>query len=947
MTLDLIKFAFVGGEVSEAYYGRSDLEKFDLALAEAENWFVDYRGGISNSSGTELIDYVMNDEFPTKYFSFKFSSEVANTNVILFGKDYIRFLQDGAYVLEEAKEVTALAQDIRGYVTVPGHGFATKDWVVFPSVGSVPQLLNRTCAIEVINTNSFYLLDPFGNYIDARAFAAYGLPMTCARIYTMESPYHYDDLAELQANQIRDVIRLTHRKYKVRNLIRNDQADWTLELESFDSPVQRPNTPSVSGLKPNSKYSVGYCVTAINDEGIESLPSRTAFVTDIANAEVDTEGGATVKWSVVPGAVSYRVYRTRFSFDANSVSNISRSFQLGYIGETQGGYFLDPGIIPDFTRTPPIGYNPFADGAIRSITVTSAVGPYTNSSTMSVTDDEGSGFIGDMVIAPTARSSASGPCVGVQIIDGGHDYVNPTITFSGSGSATAKLSPASGNNPRCAAVFQQRQVYASTDNAPLTVFGSVPGQLSNFSTSRILVADDSYEHEIDSQNNSPIKHLVSTRGGLLVFSNAGIWLMSGSQKSAITATDAQAEQQVYTGVSDLTPLTIDTDILYVNSTNDAVNALAYADQYKLYAPTDISILSNHLLKDRVLKAWTYAPSPHRIIWSIRDDGVALNLTMIKDQEVYAWSRRTTRGKFLDVIGLEENGKTAVYVMVERVLNGRRTKLIERVAERITTPVENGIYLDSALRLGGETRNAKLTIFARTGTGVQVYASAPVFTADDVNSILRFGDGKARVTAVTNAAQVTVSVIRDFDRLVAHTTPAQVQQAQPGEWTIDNEVTTVYGLHHLENEMVSILADGAVLDPQLVRNGTITLQQAASRIIVGLPYRCTAKNLPLNVQGEVVENKRKRVVALAVRVKDTRGLKAGTSLNALYAIKPRSMERYGEAPALLAASLQGGMAHIALDPIWDEEAQSYFVQDDPLPTTILGYVVETEIGDDPQ
>lgn len=45
MPLDIIKFAFVGGEVSPNYYGRSDLAKFDLALAEAENWFVDYHAG--------------------------------------------------------------------------------------------------------------------------------------------------------------------------------------------------------------------------------------------------------------------------------------------------------------------------------------------------------------------------------------------------------------------------------------------------------------------------------------------------------------------------------------------------------------------------------------------------------------------------------------------------------------------------------------------------------------------------------------------------------------------------------------------------------------------------------------------------------------------------------------------------------------------------------------
>ena len=47
-----------------------------------------------------------------------------------------------------------------------------------------------------------------------------------------------------------------------------------------------------------------------------------------------------------------------------------------------------------------------------------------------------------------------------------------------------------------------------------------------------------------------------------------------------------------------------------------------------------------------------------------------------------------------------------------------------------------------------------------------------------------------------------------------------------------------------------------------------------------------------------------------------------------------------------------IAHIHLDRAstlqsnWDENGQTYFVQSDPLPATILSYVQEVEVGDDP-
>jgi hypothetical protein len=137
-----------------------------------------------------------------------------------------------------------------------------------------------------------------------------------------------------------------------------------------------------------------------------------------------------------------------------------------------------------------------------------------------------------------------------------------------------------------------------------------------------------------------------------------------------------------------------------------------------------------------------------------------------------------------------------------------------------------------------------------------------------------------------------------------------------------------------------LIDGNVGLPRQVVNGSITLPQAGTRVIVGLPFRAMIQNLPLNVQGAVVEDKRKRVINLALRVRQTRGLKTGASLSNLYQIKERTTEPWTEA-----TYLQEGMKHVLIEPQWDEQGQVYIVQDDPLPVTVLGYVLNTEIGDD--
>ena len=102
-----------------------------------------------------------------------------------------------------------------------------------------------------------------------------------------------------------------------------------------------------------------------------------------------------------------------------------------------------------------------------------------------------------------------------------------------------------------------------------------------------------------------------------------------------------------------------------------------------------------------------------------------------------------------------------------------------------------------------------------------------------------------------------------------------------DWTLDAAVTTLSGLSHLEGEEVAILADGNVFPRQTVTAGAITLPNAVTRAIVGLPFSCNGKTLPLIVPDAGVEGKRKRIVAVSPRLINSRGLKMGDDYNRDY------------------------------------------------------------------
>lgn len=933
MSLDVIKFAFIAGEVSPNFFGRSDLESFDMGLAEATNWFVDYRGGLSTRPGTIFDEFIMLDDKPVRMFQFKFAPTVANTYLLLFGDLYIRFLQQGSYVLEAAKTVSAITKANPGVVTSNAHGFVNGDWVKFSAMSGMTQLQGRTAIVAGATANTFQLHDHTGAVIDTTSYGVFTAGQV-ARVYTLVSPYAADDLEELTLFQRQDLVRMTHASYAPRDLTRTSATSWAITFTSFGSTIDAPTNLvlSSSNIEDNA---VAFATTAINDEGEESIASQVAIKRNVNNYST-VSGSVFAEWDPTPDAVSYRIYRSVITDIDNN--HMNRGVQLGYLGTSKAPSFVDNNIIPDFTRTPPVHYNPFAVSAITAIEVTNGGAGYTDSSVITIAGGGGSGFKGFPVI-----DLSTGKLISVVIQDGGHDYVGPvaTITVGAGATVTITVGPAVDTWPALNCIFQQRQIYSASGNKPLTAWGSRPGQFNNFDVSDVTTEADSYEFDLDTDEVTPIKHIIPMRGGLLILSDGGVYqLTGGGLGDAVTATNVLVDPHSFTGVSDVVPIKIDTDLLYVENKGYTVRLLSYNDFSRIYSGQDVSILSNHLFTTtNYLTRWSYASDPYKMAWGRRLDGALLGFTIVKEQKVFAWTKHFTKGQFMDVLAVQEDRTDVVYFVVKRLINGRYVQYVEHFAPRQFGNVEDAHCVDAGLALGATYPAAGVNVSANTGS-VTVTADAAVFSAGDVGKVWRGGGGKGLVTAYTDTTHITVSLANDITATIPQDAANTVYPMLQGEWTLDAKITSISGLWHLEGQTVSVLADGSVQSQKTVTAGALTLDVAASRVVIGLPFTATAKTLPMTIQQATIEGRRKRVMGLAARLNEARGLKYGGRLSKLYQFRERTTELYGEPTALLSEMKSGLM-----QSQFTNDAQIYVVQDQPLPATLLGFVLSTEIGDD--
>jgi hypothetical protein len=368
----------------------------------------------------------------------------------------------------------------------------------------------------------------------------------------------------------------------------------------------------------------------------------------------------------------------------------------------------------------------------------------------------------------------------ITLVSPGTGYlVAPTITFSpGTATATATATIGSSNgNPTVPIYFQQRLALMGPTGNPQQFNMSQPGQYYNFDISNPIQDDDAIQGTLVSGQLNTIKAAVNMPSGLVVLCDRQAWVLSGGAAGApITSADATAQPQAYNGCSDVPPIVSNYDILYVQAKGSVVRDLAYSIYTNIYTGTDISILSSHLFYGFTITGWAYAEEPFKTIWAIRSDGTLLSLTFLKEQELIGWAHSDTQGIFTSIATVTEQvsfgSVDAVYVVVQRSINGNTVNYIERMAERIfPNGAQDAWCVDAALQYNGSPATVFSGLEHLVGMSATGLADGVVVPATVVSAA-------GTVTLAGAASKVTLGL--------SYTCQLQTLQLDTGEPTIQGK-----------------------------------------------------------------------------------------------------------------------------------------------------------------
>jgi len=499
-----------------------------------------------------------------------------------------------------------------------------------------------------------------------------------------------------------------------------------------------------------------------------------------------------------------------------------------------------------------------------------------------------------------------------------------------------------GNYPGAVSYFEQRRVFAGTNNAPQNIWMTKSGTESNMSFGLPIRDDDRIEFRVAAREANTIRHIVPLTN-LLMLTGSAEWRVTSVNSDAITPTSISVKPQSYVGANNAQPVIVNNSLVYGAARGGHVRELGYNWQANGFITGDLSLRAPHLFDNFTIVDMALSKSPIPIVWQVSSSGKLLGLTYVPEQQIGAWHQHDTDGTFESVACVSEGNDDVTYCVVKRTINGASKRYVERMGTRLFATQRDNFFVDAGATYNGTNTNTGQNVTISGGTNytkgetVTITANYNLFNAppsvDDVNDAIVLVDGSTlyRLTILGTSSQTVATAKLDKDL------PVSLRNTGLTSYEVARNV--ISGISWLEGKTVNILADGAVHPQKVVSSGSITLDRAASVVHLGLPYESDLLTLPMALQVEAFGQGRvKNLNHVWLRVLESSGIFAGPSADKLVEAKQRTTEPYGSPPDLKTQDIK-----IMLTPQWQDNGQLFVRQTDPLPLTIVGLTLEVAMG----
>ena len=937
--------SFAGGELSPEMFGRIDDVKYQTGAAKISNMIATAQGPVVRRPGTKFVRGTKNNGV-ARLIPFTYST--TQTLVVEIGVDgaspfagYIRFHTNGGTLLTDG-----------GTAAGPSN-----EWD--PATNYEP-------GATVSYGSDWYYCFEYTDLFQAPTDPAYWYPMPAATtdipdpelippdqtlagasVLEIPHPYAAADLFSLNYVQSGDIVTIVHKNYAPRELRRNSATNWTLTTISFAPTLAAPNATGTG-------FSFGNTVVKIS-----AITAANPCVLTTASPHFFGDGDPVRILEVSSGSVLVNGYWIASNTTASTMR--LRDPSSGIILDTSTStpaYDVTSAQITYATRGGSEGIWSYKVTAVGANGVESLPSSYLDVAiNLNVTGAfvtvQFEGVTGaasyNIYKKPGTGASANGSYgyIGNIPHDGSALYVFTDDNIAPDLGKTIPIQDtvfaSAGNYPGAVSYYEQRRIFAGTTNEPQSLWMTRSNTESDMSYSIPTLDTDRIEVKVAAREANTIRHIIPL-SQLVLLTQAAEWRVTSVNSDALTPTSISVRPQSYIGSADAQPVVVNNSMIYCANRGGHIRELGYSWQANGFTTGDLSLRAGHLFDNYSIVDMTYAKAPMPLIWFTSSNGSLIGLTYVPDQQIGAWHQHETDGTYESVCAVAESVADRPYMVVKRTINGATVRYIERMAPHEFASLNDAWFVDCGLSYSG-TNTTAFTVTLSGGVTwgpdelLTLTSSSAVFqypaTTDVGDAIILTDPGNSSVQYRLRIMQTTSTTVAKVKTDIVIASTARSVATTVWAWARDS----ISGLAHLNGKTVSIFADGCVHPQKVVTGGVVTLDRAASSILVGLPYNSDLQTLPLslNIEG-FGQGRYKNVNKAWLRVYRSSGIFVGPDADNLVEAKQRTTEPYGSPPALKSDEIL-----VVLTPTWAASGQIYVRQSDPLPLTIVGMTLEVSIG----
>jgi len=303
-------------------------------------------------------------------------------------------------------------------------------------------------------------------------------------------------------------------------------------------------------------------------------------------------------------------------------------------------------------------------------------------------------------------------------------FATPTINENNTPVLTS-----SDNYPSVVTFFEQRLVFAATNNNPQTLWFSKSADYLNFHTG--TSDDDALIYTIASNKVNAIRYLSATRI-LNIGTSGGEYVLTTTNGGPITPTQTVIRKYSNYGCIDSEVVQVADVTLFAQRGARKVREFRYIGEVDVagYAAPDITILSEHLTEGGI-QEFAYQQEPESIIWSRRGDGTLLGLTYRREEEIVAWHKHIIGGAFgagqakvESIITLPtDSGEDELYMIVKRTINGVTKQYVEVMKTfDFGSDTTAAFFVDSGLVYSGSATTTLSGLYHLEGEELSILAN---------------------------------------------------------------------------------------------------------------------------------------------------------------------------------------------------------------------------------